>query len=205
MTKQVMQYRICDNHPDGREVPAVVIEKLALNGARVELDLCQPCSDELYSAYCRWADIGTPIGGRGTIFDGQRKITGPLVIDLDGPEEGLRPTCRAVRGGHRRGVQAGGAACRWSRHSGQSWVFIDHAIDRLNERGLNVDEALLAAERPDTVLPSKNGQGRKIPHQGRMSPSWWTLSCTRSSQRTTLEVQEEDFEFTPAKKAVGAR
>lgn len=203
MTKQVMQFRICDNHPDGREVAAVVTEKLSLNGAKVELDLCQDCSNELFSTYVRWADLGTPIGS-GSVFDGQRKLTGPLMIDLSAPrpvasdrrivvsEEDIVETAPVER----RAVSRVPATAH-------RWVFIDHAIDRLNERKLDVDDVLLAAERPEKVLQSKANPDRLRHFRGNVvavvDPYTFEIITAYDPR-----IQEEDFEFTPAKKAVGA-
>jgi hypothetical protein len=197
-----MQYRICDNHP-AAEIPAVVTEKLSLNGARVELDLCQACSDELYSTFCRWADIGTTVG-RGTIFDGQRKIDGPVVIDLTDKKPKVPERPVVISEEEVDGEKPVVRQMPTVPHTASRWVFIDHAVDRLNERKLDVDDVLHAAERPEKVLPSKQGNGRRLHFRGDVcavvDPIMHEI-ITAYDPRS----QEEDFEFTPAKKAVGAR
>lgn len=158
MTKQVMQYRVCDCCPT--EPPAVVTEKLQLNGARVELDLCQKCSDRLYSDFLGWADKGTPIGN-GTVFDQQRQITGPVLVNLDVPKKvSDRPTVISEEMTEEPTPIARNQPA--SPPTAHRWIFTDHALERVQERNLNVDEVLFAAERPAFVYPSKTDPGLEV-------------------------------------------
>ncbi len=161
MTKKVEQYRVCDR-PHPREVAAVVTERIMLNGVRWDLDLCQACSDQLHALIHDWGDCGTVTNAKASVFDQQRKITGPIVINLDAgkakPEkvvlssEDIEPEQPAPVVRELPTIPA----------TASRWVFSDHAIDRLREREITSDEALNAAERPEIVLPDKKQRGVEI-------------------------------------------
>jgi hypothetical protein len=200
MTKQVQQYRICDR-PHPREVPAVVQEKLMLNGVRWDLDLCQACSDQLHALIHDWGDCGTQAKGNISVFDAQRKITGPVTINLDAgkprPEkvilssEDVEPEPAQVAAKPRPAIP----------HTAARWVFSDHAVDRLNERELTSDEVLHAAESPATVFPDKKGEGLEIRQRGEViavvDPYVYEIV-------TAYRPGSED-DWRPATKAVGVK
>ena len=203
MTKQVMQFRICDNHPDGPDIPAVVTENLALNGAKVALDLCQDCSDELYSSYLRWADLGTPIGS-GTVFDGQRKLTGPLVINLDAPKPAA-PDRRVVLSEEDIIDEPALVEPRPRSKSpltAHRWIFSDHAMDRMRERNLDVDEVLTAAERPALCTPSKHDLDLQKRKHGDVTAVVNPVTCEIITVYGPKDLDDEAD--SPAKQAVGA-
>ncbi len=200
MTKQVQQYRICDR-PHPRDVDAVVTERLMLNGVRWELDLCQACSDQLHALIHDWGDCGTQANAKTSVFDQQRRITGPVTINLDAgkprpekvvlSEEDLAPEAAPVVPKERPTIP----------HTASRWVFSDHAIDRLREREITSDEALHAAERPEKVLPDKQQRGAEIRSRGDVVA---VVDPFEDEILTVYRPGSED-DWRPSQKAAGVK
>lgn len=168
MSKKVEQYRVCDR-PHPRDVPAAVMEKLMLNGVRWDLDLCQACSDQLHALMYEWGECGTVTNAKVSVFDQQRRITGPVVVNLDAgkarPERIVLSSEDFAPEDEDRVPPAKPAASILPATASR-WMWADHALDRARERDLTADEVLLAAERPQTVRPSKYDQDLRLHTHG---------------------------------------
>ena len=108
--------------------------RFSLNGAKYEIDLCADHAAQMYGQIMRWADLGIQTA-EPTIFDRPRTLT-PLVerVESTPKQDDLALVTHLDRGA-------------------QKWTFTDHALERMRERELDVDEVLLAASAPHEVLP----------------------------------------------------
>lgn len=163
MAKQVVRYRTCDRCPG--EVPADVIDKVSLNGERYDLDLCKRHSLELAVMLGKWTDHGTKTGNSST-FDRQRPANpvtvdvtstkkDPVLADIEARREQERRAAeRAARVTPLRTVLAGDPTLPLTA---SRWNLTTHVQERMEQRNYQLRDVLWAAERPETVVPGKDG------------------------------------------------
>lgn len=142
-----MVFRICDRPHEG-DVDAVVTERLAHNGQKFLLDLCQQHSDELAALVGDWTRAATA-SGAPSMFDRAQPVTVQRkrsetyrAVDLptgkDLPEPELASVRTALDNLHR-------------------WQLSAHAHLRCREREISPQQALEAAQWPQVCVPSRRG------------------------------------------------
>ena len=150
MANELIKYRVCDKCP--KDTVATETHKLHLNGYRYDIDLCERHAAALYVAVMKWASIGTLVG-EPTVFDKPRTLSAPVSLSnlpprVTPPQEPLRALESTTQA---PGVPVADFADRW---------FITlHARQRMQERNINLADALRAAEYPNTVTPSAKIDG----------------------------------------------
>lgn len=153
MTKQLIQFRVCDKCPG--EVEAAVTDKIMFNGSKYDLDLCERHSLELFSDMMAWADLGTKTG-ESSVFDRQREARA-VTVKVDAPKRPVaepEPTdvepasaVTPIRSVIANDPDLPLTAARWN--------ISNHANQRIELRELTLAEVLWAAERPEFSATDK--------------------------------------------------
>lgn len=136
--REVVVYRVCDM-PHKKETKAEATERVILNGHKWEIDLCADCSAGMLSAVMKYADHGTKTG-EPTVFDKPRRPTTSVT-----PAPRPMPEPVVIPQTQREPMPA----------SAERWRLTQHALERMEERGLDMYEVLMTAERPQQSTPSK--------------------------------------------------
>jgi hypothetical protein len=149
MSGQVVIYRVCDKCSG--EVAATVTDKLSLNGHRYEVDLCDEHSTALHAAVLAWAELGKKTGSPSR-WDVARTHTGEIRGGAT-PAPTRTRTPEPVEQPARLVEELPASAARWR--------LSEHAEQRMTERGFTRREVLMAAERPEVVMPPDDRGGRE--------------------------------------------
>lgn len=152
MARETVVYKVCD-YPHKRDVVATHTDRVVLNGFKYDIDLCQKHHDELEATVGRWTELGT-LKGQPTVFDtapAPRSITLPQA-----PRKQVDPVAEELRRAAAMGREP-------LPPTAERWLVNDHAAQRMRERGVDLYEVLMAAERPEQDIPAPP-RGPDRPH-----------------------------------------
>lgn len=150
--------RVCDRCPTGKERPATRTENISIGSTRWRMELCEGCGAKLEREIFSWGRLGEQLEDRvGPACRGgydveQQRHTAELraaqtKIDRDARIE-ITPDPMM------NNIPSTGLPVGLPVSAGD-WIFSQHAIERLTERGVRVIDALRAASQPKVRRPGR--------------------------------------------------
>lgn len=163
--KQKVNVLLCDRCPIGGESRATRTVAFGLDGSSWQIDVCEKHGDDLDRQIGSWSRLGREVDSAATRqhFSGEYVDTARRLAELRSKQSAQDRAAAPPREPEPEPelpvpVLVSTRPVKMSvPHDGFPWVFTEHARARLEERGIDILDALWAATEPTTVRPGREG------------------------------------------------